>query len=268
MIRKIPPLPLRKFAAWIFPLLAIAASGQPAEPPPAAAPVEKPAALTSEQERSAAELAKEFADRLRRGRYMESKTPKDAVVPGWEGFPTKRHTYSVTDQDGTVKTADVVMLNPTAERIARWIVSGLTEVKGAYAAEEGRKVFKHILSQSGGQFPVAGVVYEDIIPADGRNEVYCFRDGVTVAVEGGEHRTTLPLTPAEIEASMKGPVQRVFTYARIQGTSPKQFIMAGGPAEILDAGKPTTKWLDEVRAAYQEAWTSDRNRLLVAWLRN
>ncbi len=259
-------------AAWIFPLLAIAASGQPADPPaasePPPAPAGKPAALSFEQERSAEALAKEFADRLRRGRYMESKTPKDAVVPGWEGFPTKRHTYSVKDQDGTVKTADVVLLNPTAERIARWIVSAVTEVKGTYDMEEGRRVFQHILGQSGGQFPVAGVVYEDIIPADGRNEVYCFRDGVTVEVEGVEHRTTRPLTPAEIEASMSGKIRRVFNYARIQGTAPKQFIAAGGPAEILKDGKPTQKWLDEVRAAYQEAWTSDRNRLLVAWLGN
>ena len=69
----------------------------------------------------------------------------------------------------------------------------MIEVKGVYDPADGKKMFQHILGQSGGQFPVAGVVYEDIIPADGVNEIYCFRDGVTVSVEGVPHRGTAPI---------------------------------------------------------------------------
>jgi hypothetical protein len=95
------------------------------------------------------------------------------------------------------------------------------------------------LAKSGGQFPVAAVVYEDIIPGDGVYEIYCFRDGVTVEVEGVPHRGTTPMTPEQIAASIDGKVKRVFTYARIASTSPKMWIDAGGSADVLKDGKPT-----------------------------
>jgi hypothetical protein len=226
-----------------------------------------PATLPSGNEPRADELAEEFAERLATTRYMESKEVRDVLVSGWEGFPTRRYTYSVSDKDGTSKTADVVLLDPSARQIARWIVQALTEVKGNYNADEGRKLFRHVLNQSGGQFPVAGVVYEDILPPDGKNEIYCFRDGVTVAVEGVPHRGTAPMTPQQIAASIDGKVARVFTYARIGGTSPKMWIDAGGSPEVLKDGKPSDRWPLAIRAAYQAAWTSDRNALIVAWVK-
>jgi hypothetical protein len=189
-------------------------------------------------------------------------------VPGWEGLPTRRYTYTVKDQDGTTKSADVVLLDPSADQIARWIVQALVEVTGAYDPDQGRRAFKNVIAQSGGQFPVAGVVYEDIIPADGVHEVYCFRDGVTVEVEGVKHRGTAPLTAAEIDASINGKVKRVFTYARIQSTSPKMWIDAGGSSDVLGPdGKPTDRWRQVIRDEYQKAWTSPRNGLMVAWVK-
>jgi hypothetical protein len=230
-------------------------------------PTTAPSSLTSAQADDADRLAKEFEQRLSKSRYMESGEASDVRIPGWDGFPIKRYHYSVTDKDGIAKSADVVMLNPSAKQIARWIVQALSEVHGQYDPDAGRKIFKHILAQSGGQFPVAGVVYEDILPEDGKYEVYCFRDGVTVEVEGVKHRTTEPLTADEIEASISGKLKRIFTYARIQSTTPQQFIEAGGPADILKYGKPTPRWPEVIRQAYQEAWTSDRNALLVAWVK-
>jgi hypothetical protein len=216
----------------------------------------------------ASALAEEFAPALAKSRYMEQGEGRPVTVAGWEGFPTKRYTYVVTDKDGTKKTADVVLLDPTAEQIAGWIVDACTEVKGAYDVAEGRRIFKHILGQSGGQFPVAGVVYEDIIPQDGVYETYCFRDGVTVEVEGLPHRCTTVLTKEQIEASIGGKIKRVFTYARIQSTSPAMWVAAGGATDVLDGnGKPTAAWPVAIRGAYQKAWASNRNELLVAWLK-
>jgi hypothetical protein len=212
-------------------------------------------------------LVTDFGPRLTKVRYMEQGDFRDFPVPGWEGFPTRRYTYQMKDKDGTVKSADVVMLNPSAEQISRWIVQAITEVKGSYSVEDGRKLFTHIIAQSGGQFPVTGVVYEDIIPADGVNEVYCFRDGVTVEVEGVKHRGTTPLTKEEIEASIAGNVKRVFTFARVASTSPQMWIAAGGSPDVLKDGKPTVAWLSEVRKAYQESWGKDRNPLMVAWVK-
>jgi hypothetical protein len=234
----------------------------------AASPTSQPASQPSAGAGAAETLAKEFAGRLQRSRYMERGTARDITIPGWEGFPLKRYTYSIKDKDGTEKSADVVMLNPSAGQIATWIVNALIEVNGSYDPDDGRRVFKHILGQSGGQFPVAGVVYEDILPADGVNEIFCFRDGVTVEIDSVPHRGTAPLTPEQVEASIGGNVKRVFTYARIQSTSPKQWIANGGSPAVLGAdSKPTRRWLDEVRKAYQAAWRSSRNELLVAWVK-
>jgi hypothetical protein len=199
---------------------------------------------------------------------MEQGDSRPVKIPNWENFPTKRYTYTVKDIAGAVKSADVVMLNPTADQIAQWIVYAIVEVKGAYDPKAGQKIFQHILAQSGGQFPIAGVVYEDILPADGINEIFCFRDGVTVQIENVPHRGTAPLTPTQIEQSLTGKITKVYTYARIQSTSPDQWIAANHPADILDNNKkPNEKWLDAVRLAYQQAWTSPRNDLLIAWVK-
>jgi hypothetical protein len=222
-------------------------------------------ALDAEYASAVADLVREFGQRVERSRYMVSKVGKDVTVAGWEGYPTRRHTYSVKDQDGTTKSADVILLNPSPEKIARWIVSAVVEVKGSYDPADGKKLFANVIGQSGGQFPVGGVVYEDILPADGKNEIYCFRDGVTVAVEGVPHRGIEPMTPAQVAASIDGKVTRVYTYARIASTSPKMWIDMGGPADVMKDGKPTEKWMTEIRRAYQEAWNSDRNALFVAW---
>lgn len=212
-------------------------------------------------------LAKEFGQRLAASRYMESGQGREVTLPGWEGFPTRRYTYSVKDADGTIKSADVIMLNASAEQIARWIVSAVIEARGRYDPADGKMVFKHILEQSGGQFPVAGVVYEDIIPADGVYEIYCFRDGVTVKIDGVPHRGTKPMTPAQTAASINGPVTRVFNYGRIASTSPEMWIAAGGSPDVMNAAEPTKAWMMEIRAAYQAAWKSDQNALLTAWVK-
>jgi hypothetical protein len=90
---------------------------------------------------------------------------------------------------------------------------------------------------------------------------------VTVAVEGVPHRGTEPLTAEQVAASIDGRVTRVFTYARIASTSPAMWIAAGGSADVMKDGKPTEKWMSEIRRAYQEAWKSDRNALFVAWVK-
>jgi len=233
----------------------------------AGAPATVPSTLHARYEADVAALSAKFAERLKRSRYMEGDGGHEVRIAGWETFPTKRYTYKITDKDGTVKSAAVVMLNPSADQIARWIVFALVEVKGQYIATEGDKIFQHILSQSGGQFPVAGMVYEDILPHDGKYELYCFRDGVTVRIDGIPQTSTDPLTGEQIETTINGKVARVYTYARIQSTSPAQWIAAGGAADVMENGKPTIQWLEAVRSAYQQAWGSARNELLIAWVK-
>lgn len=255
--------PSRRRLRWIVFLSALIGVHRPLASSAAAAPTTLSVAGSSQ----VAALVKEFGPRLLKSRYMESGASTDVVVRGWEGFPTKRFTYAVTDKNGAKKSADVVLLDPSPTQMAMWIVSAIREVNGTDDDALARKAFANAIGQSGGQFPVAGVVYEDILPEDGVNEAYCFRDGVTVAVEGVKHRGVDPLSPAEIEASISGKVTRVFKYARIQSTTPEQYIAIGGAKHVLGAdGKPSMQWPIAIRQEYQAAWRSERNALIVAWI--
>jgi hypothetical protein len=116
---------------------------------------------------------------------------------------------------------------------------------------------------------VAGVVYEDIIPADGEYEAYCFRNGVTVMVNGFKHRETKPLSEQEIQKCINGEVTEVMTYARIHGGTRENYILSGGKEDVgsSETGKRKLRWMDVVRASYQEAWVSESYSLLNAWVK-
>jgi len=147
-------------------------------------------------------LKKKYANKLQRARYME-QNGEATTYPGWEGFPLMKCRYSVTDKNGRQKSAPVIMLNPSVEQLARWVVKTCLVVKGSADFAYTDKLFNRVLEQSGGQFPVAGIVFEDILPGDSVYEIYCFRNGVTVQVKGVKHRGTEPPADEEIEKSQK-----------------------------------------------------------------
>jgi hypothetical protein len=228
-------------------------------------PAESPPRPQPELDREAClrRLADELAPRLARARYMEAN-PEPVSVPGWEGYPTVKYTYSVKDRStGTTKTAAVIMLNPDARQLARWIVTACLEAKGSMNEAYTRKLADRIISQSGGQFPIRGIVYEDILPANGIYEIYCFMDGVTVKINGVDHRSEKQPTPAQMAKALNaGPadVSWVGAYARIQSTTREDYRKAGGKEDTAGAG-----WLEINRKLYQQAWGADRNELMIAW---
>jgi hypothetical protein len=208
-------------------------------------------------------LAAEIAPRLARARYMEAN-PQPVTVPGWEGYPTIKYTYAVKDRaTGEAKTASVIMLNPNAVQLARWMFTACLEAKGSAAEGYLRKLTDRIIGQSGAQFPVRGIVYEDILPANGVHEVYCFMDGVTVKVNGVEHRGEKQPSPAQMDKALNATlaeVNWVGKYARIQSTTREEYQKAGGKLEVEG-----TAWLKVNRQLYQQAWNSGRNELMIAW---
>jgi endoglucanase len=230
-----------------------------------ALPAQAPSSPQPEQDREAAiqRLAQELAPRLAQARYMEAN-PQPITVPGWEGYPTTNYTYSVRDRStGTNKTASVIMLNPDARQLARWIVTACLEAKGSADEASIHKLANHIISQSGAQFPVRGVVYEDILPANGINEVYCFMDGVTVKINGVDHRSEKQPSPEEMQKALKAlaaDVTWVGKYARVQSATREDYQKAGGKEDVEG-----TAWLNVSRKLYQAAWKSDRNELMIAW---
>lgn len=208
-------------------------------------------------------LATSLAPRLAAARYMEHN-PRPVVVPGWEGFPTVQCTYSVEDTAlKTNKTADVILLDPDPLRLARWMVNACVAAKGVATTNDLEKLASFILWQSGGQFPVRGIVYEDILPKNGINEIYCFRDGVTVKIKGVQHRGEKQPTAAEIKQSLTAPIEDVTwvgRFARIQSTTREMYKAAGGLENVEG-----TNWLDLNRKLYQKAWNSETNELMIAW---
>ena len=64
-------------------------------------------------------------------------------------------------------------------------------------------------------------------------------------------------------------VERMYRHLvrTIQSTSPQDFIANGGSANIFEGGRATLHWPEAIRAAYQAAWNSPRNELLIAWVR-
>ena len=214
---------------------------------------------------SVAALAEVLAPRLARSRYLESN-PRPVTVPGWEGFPTMLCTYSVTDHAlHTNKTADVILLDPDATRLARWMINACNSALGHATTNDLKKLADHIMGQSGGQYPVRGIVYEDILPENGIYEIYCFRDGVTVKINGVEHRGEKQPTRAEMDKSLNCPVSDVTwvgKYARIQSATREQYQAAGGKENVEG-----TNWLNISRALYQRAWNSETNELMTAWVK-
>ena len=203
-----------------------------------------------------------------KARYMEQDC-EVTTYPGWNDFPLKQCNYSVTDGNGTKKSAKVIMLNPSPEQLARWVVFTCLKVKGNAADQYIDKLAKHIIDQSGAQFPIAGIVFEDVLPQDGIYEVYCFRNGVTVGIKGVKHRKTEQPTAQEIEKSLYGEIEWTGKYARLQGTTREDYKDNGGKIDVGDSSKGNRKiqWVEISRELYQAAWGNNKNELMIAWAR-
>lgn len=222
----------------------------------------EPSAAEADQARK--DLIVQVAEQIsaNSGRYMNEKC-EQVEIAGWEGFPTSKCIYSKKDSSGarSKKDAMVVLLDAEPHKIATWIVSGC---HAARPPEQLRRcsceVREYIRDMSGGHFPVAGVVYEDM-DGDGLHNAWSFRDGVTVSIEGWKQATTAVLAPADIDVALSGKVLHTGSqagYARVSLTTRAQYT-AATPAE-----KEGLHWLAGVRHAYQAAWASDRNTLIDA----
>lgn len=205
--------------------------------------------------------------------YMTQKLLSEHTdIPGWEGYPVKLYEY-YTGKDikkGVAKRGLVYLLNPSAEQLATWIATTCWEVKQSTDTTYLYKLAEFIKRQSGAQFPVQGVVYEDMYTKN-FYEPYIFKDGVTVYVADS---TKMPAdkhcTDEQLEfylhmtnADLKPNTGR---YARICSTNRTQYYKNGGKTDVGDNDEHRSQsWLNVVRQLYQLAWLSDRNELMIAW---
>lgn len=208
------------------------------------------------------------------GRYMEEDISGHCQVtkiPEWGEIELKQCTYRQKDKLAGYKTATVIMLNPEKDVLAKWIVASCVIVLGmpnkkmtAKFDQCTSKLRSRILQASGAQFPIAGIVLEDQYPdktkkcpkckPDGIQEVYTFRDGLTVEVEGGlTSAYTGPFGEDEnrIALDRQKAITKAKKYARIQSTSRDEYrsYMGSLSQDVTDA-----KWVDVIRDLYKDAW--------------
>jgi len=198
-------------------------------------------------------------------------------LPGWVGYPVKLYEYH-TPKDiraGVKKKGLVYLLNPSPRQLAMWVMTTVWYVKQNMDYKYTQKLLERIKSQSGAQFPVAGVVYEGEVMEKNLYVPYIFKDGVTVYVADSTKKSTelcptdemlhyyLTLTDSQIK-SYTG------RYARICGTTREQYREFGGLLEVgYSDGTENRKvlWLQIVRNLYKKAYKSDYNELMIVWAR-
>jgi len=195
-------------------------------------------------------------------------------LPGWEGFPVKLYEYKTGKDLYTkqAKTGKVYLLNPSPEKLATWIATTCWEVKRSVDDNYIDKVFQTVKGQSGAQFPVKGVVYEDQYIRNFQ-EPYVFKDGVTVYVADQkwfpEDKTC---TPQQLEFYLKiknsDLKPQTGRYARIISTTREMYTANSGEEDVGDGEHRKLEWLSVVRQLYKKAWNSDRNELMIAWARS
>ena len=206
--------------------------------------------------------------------YMAEKPlGENTEIPGWEGYPVQLWEYH-TGEDiylHAPKRGLVYMLNPSPEQLAKWVVNAVFDATGELDPARIEQTCSFIQWQSGAQFPVSGVVYEDMYTA-GFYEPYVFKDGVTVYVADStwlsveKHPTDAML---EYYLTLTDDQIRPDTgrYARICSTTREMYYAAGGKADVgrSNDGQRSRAWLAEVGRLYREAWNSDKNFLIYAW---
>lgn len=200
---------------------------------------------------------------LRLARYMESNCVPLSLAE-WVGHETQKCSYTVKDRaTGKAKPGLVILLNPSAKLLSTWIVNACRTVRPLESGCPDR-LFRRVLEQSGGQFPVAGIVYEDILPEDGVQEAYGFKNGVTTILQGVQHRRVEPFSPSELDSALAAQPRRTASeagFARIVGVTRNEYLKANPTATVSGLN-----WLNVVRDEHKKAMNGDRNSLLEAWL--
>lgn len=196
-------------------------------------------------------------------RYMEQNCVATTYDNWSTALPLRLCNYTVHDEAmKTTRWAQVVLLDAAPAQLARWTAFAVLLVKGEVNSTAGDIVSKQIIEASGAQFPVAGVVYEDM---DGTGmRVYPFRDGVTVDIQGLPTGTVYQPTAVQMHQYLYGPVVNVHKYARIQSTTREEYVANGGDPAVLSN---FSMWPDIIRRSYSAAWGFNDYDLLLAWAR-
>lgn len=196
-------------------------------------------------------------------RYMEQNCIATTYADWNTSLPLKLCNYTVNDEAmKTTRWAQVVLLDAAPSQLARWTAYAALIVKGEVDSSAGDILSKQIIEASGAQFPIAGVVYEDM---DGTGmRVYPFRNGVTVDIQNLPTGTVYQPSASQMRDYLYGAVVNVHMYARIQSTTREQYVASGGDPAVLSN---FSMWPEIIRRSYAAAWGFNSYDLLLAWAR-
>lgn len=202
--------------------------------------------------------------RLLNSRYMEKNCRDLNQWMNWSKVPMKWCRYSTGGQN-----AEVLMLNPGPRRLTQWLASACRRHSRSPSSCM-TKTFNHVMNQSGAQFPVAGVVIEDM-DGNGRGNAYAFRNGVTVQVAAFGTATESKLTDAQIARSFTDQPLRTYSYGRISSTTRDQLTRyaksVGLEIPTLGTSGEQKNIFNEVTGnLYLAAWSGATNHLISAWV--
>jgi hypothetical protein len=220
------------------------------------------------------------------GRYMEmpNHIPEPVLnVEGWENDTLQRFEYTIADSFDKTLKATVIMYNADIHRIANWIYFSLLDANKKMNENNINSVITHIRESSGFQFPVRGLVYEDLKGRhndlkDGINETYFFYDGVSVSHKKIKINTYQATTPERVTSSQMDSVltmryndiDSVFLFARISSTirkDYKKFMLWKFNEKIPDLDKDKGKaFLKYIQRDYKNAMHGSRNNIIAAWV--
>lgn len=222
-------------------------------------------------------------------------------ILGWDKSQLTICTYKVTDCnknsnkkcDKETKYGKVILANITAQDLLNWVETGCKEKLHNYNSSAiqtcTEKFSNRIKSQSGGQFPVLGVVWEDMYPVssasgicssghcpDGIFEKYFFRNGVTLRSTIFENGSTARLTDEQLKSGINGDDNWISggksAYARPIGTSRDMFSKCVGfqdwKQDIFQDPELALKWSDKVGEITRESIGKPENFLVTCFIVN
>jgi hypothetical protein len=187
--------------------------------------------------------------------------PPDLHTPRWEGFPVTKCRYS----DVGVTTT-LLMLNPSADQLARWTVTACHDAEAASISACTRHMEDLIWRGSTGLFPVSGYLVEPASAAGGTGdgpECMLFRDGVTISTDTWDTQPAKGGNCGPDDETVK-PATAAKRYSRVASTTREEYYAGGGTKPAGASNNRDPRWVDVIRELYQAAWTSDRNELVSA----
>lgn len=172
-----------------------------------------------------------------------------------------------TQKAGT-KRATTRLLDVSQSRWMSWIGNACLKQKTVSQSACHNAVVRKIFLQSQGKIPWSGIIFEDIDPADGRTEAYCFRYGISVALSDFPKLMTYqPTQSHDYNCKYSTQLVTVGRYPRPISLHVSTYMKRSGLEGMTNAeGKGNSRWLNEIKNVLTTSMNSTENRFINYWV--